>query len=250
MYQFLAKLYQKDDWSFMNYGYSTLHPGEEVPELASQDEINRTCIQLYHHLASAVELHDRNVLEVGSGRGGGAEYIKRYFSPKNMVGVDFSNKAISLCKRHYKVEGLSFVPGDAESLPFDEGTFDAVVNVESSHCYASMEKFLNQVKRVLKPGGYFLFADFRDKMQMDHMINQLKQTGMIPIRFKDISLNVLKALDADHERRVNHIKRGTPGILQQLVREFAGVKGTTFYNRLLSGDYIYQSHILQNPITI
>jgi len=250
MYQILAKLYQKEDWSFMNYGYTPLQHGEEAPNLSRQDEFNRYCIQLYYHLVSAVDLNDRSVLEVGSGRGGGAYYIKRYFSPKTMVGVDFSKRAISLCERHYQIAGLTFIPGDAEELPFDDDSFDAVVNVESSHCYESMEKFLAQVKRVLKPGGHFLFADFRDKLLLGEMNHQLESSGLVPLRFRDISLNVLKALDADHERRMKQIQNGAPTILKQLVREFAGVKGTTFYNRLKNGDVIYQSHILQNPLTI
>ena len=245
MYQILAKIYQKEDWTFMNYGYLPLQQGEYEPDLKSADEINRYCIQLYHHLASAVDLNDQHVLEVGSGRGGGAHYIKRHFSPKSMVGVDFSNRAISLCRKYYQVEGLSFVPGDAEALPFDDDSFDAVVNVESSHCYASMDKFLTQVKRVLKPGGHFLFADFRNKGQMEELNQQLEDSGLLRLRFRDITQNVLKALDADHDRRMNHIQKGSPAILKQLVREFAGVKGTTFYNHLISGDVIYQSHILQ-----
>jgi ubiquinone/menaquinone biosynthesis C-methylase UbiE len=250
MYQILAKLYQKEDWSFMNYGYSPLQQEDAEPILASQDEVNRTCIQLYYHLASAVDLSDRNVLEIGSGRGGGAYFIKRYFSPKNMVGLDFSNRAVSLCKQHYKLEGLSFIPGDAEALPFNDATFDAVVNVESSHCYASMSRFLAQVKRVLKPGGHFLFADFRNKVQMKEMNHHLEQSGLHPLRFKDISLNVLKALEVDHDRRANEIQKNSPAILKQLVREFAGVKGTTFYNHLMSGHVLYHSHILQNPVSI
>ncbi len=245
MYQFMAKIYQKEDWSFMNYGYLPLEQGEDEPDLSTDDEINRYCIQLYHHLASAVDLNNQHVLEVGSGRGGGAHYIKKYFSPKSMVGVDFSNRAVSLCKKHYQVEGLSFIPGDAEALPFDDDSFDAVVNVESSHCYASMEKFLTQVKRVLKPGGHFLFADFRNNGQMEEMNLQLERSGLLPLRFKDITQNVLKALDADHEHRMHQIHKGSPTILKQLVREFAGVKGTSFYNHLISGAVIYQSHILQ-----
>ncbi|QDU31359.1 Phthiotriol/phenolphthiotriol dimycocerosates methyltransferase [Anatilimnocola aggregata] len=57
------------------------------------------------------------------------------------------------------MEGLSFVVGDAENLPFEDDTFDAVVNVESSHCYRSDPAFLAQVRRVLRTGGHVLFAD-------------------------------------------------------------------------------------------
>ena len=115
MYQFMAGYYQKQDWTFMNYGYA---PDDEVetPTLEADDEINRYCIQLYHHVANAINLKGLKVLEVGSGRGGGANYIKRYLNPAQMVGVDFSDKAVDLCREHYRVEGLSFMPGDAEDL--------------------------------------------------------------------------------------------------------------------------------------
>jgi ubiquinone/menaquinone biosynthesis C-methylase UbiE len=55
---------------------------------------------------------------------------------------------------------LSFIKGDAEALAFDAGSFGAVINIESSHCYGSMETFLANAKRVLCQKGYFLYADF------------------------------------------------------------------------------------------
>jgi ubiquinone/menaquinone biosynthesis C-methylase UbiE len=250
MYQFFARLYQKNDWSFMNYGYTPLNSEEAAPELSKDDEPNRYSIQLYHHLASAVDLRSLRVLEIGSGRGGGAHYLKRYFSPKTMVGVDFSKQAVNLCQEHYCEEGLTFVPGDAEALPFQDNSFDAVLNVESSHCYESMIDFLNQVKRVLKPGGHFLFADFRTRLRISELTHLLGNAGFHSIRQKDISENVLKALDADENHRNHLINNGAPSILKKLMREFSGTQGTTFYKRLLSGEVTYHSHILQNPVSI
>ena len=54
-------------------------------------------MQLYDHVAGAVDLRDLKVLEVGSGRGGGADYIKRYLKPESMVGLDISENAVSFC---------------------------------------------------------------------------------------------------------------------------------------------------------
>ena len=150
------------------------------------------------------------------GRGGGADYIKRYLDPACVVGVDYSANAVNLCLEYYSVEGLSFVPGDAENLPFEDQSFDIVLNVESSHCYGSMTDFLAQVKRVLKPGGYFMFADFRNLEQLEELEKQLDQTGMCLITHENITPNVLKALDADHGRRFAHIQRGVPKMLAQI----------------------------------
>jgi ubiquinone/menaquinone biosynthesis C-methylase UbiE len=244
MYQFMARYYQKQDWTFMNYGYAP-EDATETPTLHQDDEINRYCIQLYHHVANAVELRDLKVLEVGSGRGGGADYIKRYLGPSRMVGVDFSDKAVNLCRQHYCVEGLSFMPGDAEHLPFDDESFDAVVNVESSHCYGSMAAFLAQVKRVLRPGGHFLFADFRPREQIDELDAQLERSEMQHVRQRDITLNVIEALDADHERRIAHIRRGAPKFLEKLIQEFAGTKGAGIYKRFQTGAAVYKSFVLQ-----
>jgi SAM-dependent methyltransferase len=119
MYQAMAFGYQKRDWTFMNYGYVP-DDAATIPVLHKEDEINRYCIQLYHYVASAIDLSGLNVLEVGSGRGGGADYIKRYIGPASVVGVDYSDNAVNLCRKYYHVDGLSFVPGDAERLPFDD----------------------------------------------------------------------------------------------------------------------------------
>ena len=50
---------------------------------------------------------------------------------------------------------------DAEKLPFDDESFDAIINVESSHCYPHIDSFLSEVRRVLAPGGCFGIVDFR-----------------------------------------------------------------------------------------
>lgn len=240
----MAYGYQKRDWTFMNYGYAPDSAAATVV-LHADDEINRTCIQLYHYVASAVDVRGRKVLEVGSGRGGGADYIMRYLDPACVVGVDYSDNAVNLCRQHYRVEGLSFIPGDAENLPFDDQSFDIVLNVESSHCYGSMTDFLTQVKRVLKPGGYFILTDFRTREQLDELEEQLTQTGMRRINRENITPNVLKALDADHGRRFAHIQRGVPKPLQKLLREFAGNKDTWIYKGFQTGEIVYQSFLLQ-----
>jgi len=50
---------------------------------------------------SVKNLSGLNVLEVGSGRGGGLSYISNYLSPANCIGVDFSENQVRFCKSHY-----------------------------------------------------------------------------------------------------------------------------------------------------
>jgi ubiquinone/menaquinone biosynthesis C-methylase UbiE len=245
-YQFLASHYQTKEWSFMNYGYALLDERPETMPLNEADEPNRYAIQLYHHVASAVDLTNLEVLEIGSGRGGGASYVARYLKPKGLTGLYFSDRAIQFCNHAHAVDGLSFIKGDAESLAFDAASFDAVINIESSHCYGSMETFLVNVKRVLRHNGYFLYADFRDKNDVALLNSQMEKSGMKILKRKDITANVLRSLDLDNQRKLLLIRALFRDWLLKPFQEFAGLKGSKIYSGFQSGTMIYLHYVLQN----
>src|SRR2546430_16151394 len=151
-YQMLVVLDREREISFMNYGYADIDPSAKELKLSDTENDNRFCIQLYHHVAGAVDLSGKDVVEVGSGRGGGAAYIARHLKPRSMLGIDLSEKAVDFCNQTYAVNGLSFLQGDAENLPLPNASVDVVGNLESSHCYGAMDRVLGEVWRVLRPG--------------------------------------------------------------------------------------------------
>jgi len=244
-YQFLAGHYPTKEWSFMNYGYTAIDDHAETLKLNEADETDRYAIQLYHHVTGAIDLTHLDVLEIGSGRGGGASYVARYLKPKGLTGLDFSDRAIQFCKHAHAVDGLSFIKGDAEALPFDAASFDAVINIESSHCYVSMETFLANVKRVLRQNGYFLYADFRNKNDVVVLQNQMEQSGMKIIKREDITANVLRSLDLDDQRKLILIRALFRDWLLKPFQEFAGVKGSKIHSGFQSGTMIYLHYVLQ-----
>jgi SAM-dependent methyltransferase len=231
------------DWKFMNYGY--VPAGPQTLALDGADEPDRFCIQLYDHVAGAVDLRARTVLEVGSGRGGGASYVRRYMHPARMVGVDLARNAVEFCRAAHQVKGLEFKVGDAENLPFAGSSFDAVVNVESSHCYPSMEKFLAEVRRVLRPGGHFLYADFRDSANLELWRATLRASGLLLVKETDITSNVLAALERDNDRKVDSIRRLIPALLRRSFFDFAAVRGSALFEGFQSGRLIYTSFVLR-----
>jgi outer membrane protein assembly factor BamB len=81
-------------WTLMNYGYAEPGCRTQAVTLEPADEPERYPIALYRHVATLAPIAGRDVLEVGSGRGGGASYIARYLMPRRMVGVDLSGKAV------------------------------------------------------------------------------------------------------------------------------------------------------------
>lgn len=246
-YEILAGRYPQADWTFMNYGYAPIEAEAAELWLERADEADRYPIQLYHHVAGAVDLQGARVLEVGCGRGGGCSYIARYLQPRSVLGIDYSAKAVAFCSRVHSFPGLSFQQGDAEALSCDAGSFDTVVNVESSHCYGSMPAFLEQVFRVLRPGGTFLWADLRPEERLAETRGQFQAAGFTLCRETMITSNVLHALDCISDRKQATIERLVPRPLVRAVQDFAGVRGTRVYESLRTGALQYPSCVLQKP---
>ena len=230
----------------MNYGYAV--PGANTLRLAETDEPDRHWIQLYHHVAGAVDLEKCTVLEVGSGRGGGASFIKCYLRPASVIGVDVSKDAIDLSRKRHRVDGLEFRVGDAEDLPFDDSSLDVVVNVESSHCYPSFQKFMAEVRRVLQPGGHLLYADFRDWSSVEAWRESLKGSGLSIVREEDITSNVILALERDNDRKLALINQIVPRALRPSFLDFAAVRGSALFEGFQSGRFTYRSFVLRNSI--
>jgi ubiquinone/menaquinone biosynthesis C-methylase UbiE len=229
--------------NFMNYGFEKIN-GEKVPELKKEDEINRFCIQLYDHVVNSIELKDKKVVEIGSGRGGGAHYISKYFKPESYTGVDISTSVIAFCNKYYQVPGLSFVHGRAEKIPIQSASVDVVVNVESARCYSDMNVFFDEVYRILKPDGYFLFADMVGTGEIHGIRQKLDNSGFNLEKEQDITSNVAKDLEMDTRRREALIQNKIPSLMKKSFKRFAGVKGTDRFNSFKNGKYEYWSFVL------
>lgn len=228
---------------FMNYGYS--NPDMPV-SFDPKDEHNRYSAQLYHLLGSAADLKNKHIAEIGCGRGGGLSYIVNTFSPATALGVDLDKRAAKFCKKHHNLKGLSFVQGDAQNLFFlKDNSVDAVLNVESSHRYPNMDLFLKEVHRILRPGGYFLYTDFRYDWEMPELKQQLAASGMNILKEVMITNNVIEALEADDPRKRILVKKLTPRFIHKIALNFAGTIGSKTYDQFASHKYEYYHFVMQ-----
>src|SRR5690348_7844840 len=81
-YDTLARRDNANHLLFMNYGYDDGSPG---PALQPADEAFRYGIQLYAAALHGIDTQNKDILEVGSGRGGGGSYIVRYCRPRSYI---------------------------------------------------------------------------------------------------------------------------------------------------------------------
>ena len=100
----------------------------------------------------------KTVLDLCCGHGNAAEALVATGSL--VTGLDFSPAMLALARR--RVPKASFVEGDAASLPFEDGRFDAVVcNVGFGHL-PEPALVLSEIARVLKPGGIAAMTSWRE----------------------------------------------------------------------------------------
>jgi ubiquinone/menaquinone biosynthesis C-methylase UbiE len=242
-YPFMTRrLVGQEDIVFLNWGYEE-DPPMGLP-LEESDEPNRYSIQLYHQTATQVDLAGKKVLEVSCGHGGGASYLTRTLHPASYTGLDFNSAAIDFCKKRHNLPGLYFVQGDAENLPFPDESFDAVINVEASHIYPHFERFVDEVARVLRPGGHFLHADFRNRDSFAAWEAGLARPPLRLVSEKVINDQVVRGLHMNSPRSNEIIDRNSPAFLRRFTREFAVVEDSLFYKDLARGEIEYRTYCL------
>jgi len=238
----------------MNYGYAPLD-GFDADRWPAD---HRFGLQLYAKVAGPGDLIDKDVLEIGCGRGGGAAFVHEHFRPRSMTGLDLARKAIDRCRANHARPGLEFVAGDAENLPFREGTFDAVLSVESSHCYADLPRFLREVHRVLRSNGLLLLADLRLTALTDdndgalfprddvrRLREQLAEAGFRAVEEENITANVVRALELNTPDMRARIERQVPKFLRKPMLAWAATEGSPMYQSFAEGETSYLRFVLE-----
>lgn len=109
------------------------------------------------------------LLDCGCGPGSITLGLARSVTPGEVVGIDIGESQVETARTRAREEGIPnahFQTGNITSLPFDDGSFDAVF-VNAVLCHVSDPRaVLGEMKRVLKPGGLLAArdTDFRKRL--------------------------------------------------------------------------------------
>lgn len=112
----------------------------------------------YNEVLDTAEIFSGDILEVGVGQGPVLELIKKRGGNaiKSLTGLDLSDKLLAMAR--VRLPEVQLVKGDAEAMPFEDKSFDMVVMVDVFQYLLDFNKALEEVKRVLRPGGKFLVS--------------------------------------------------------------------------------------------
>ncbi|EIV94871.1 bifunctional 2-polyprenyl-6-hydroxyphenol methylase/3-demethylubiquinol 3-O-methyltransferase UbiG [Frankia sp. QA3] len=195
----------QDDYFFATYANTWWAEGSKMTPLQS---FNPHRFQYFDQFVES-SWAGKRVLDVGCGGGFTAEFLHQRGA--QVSGVDPSPRLIEAASRHAKDTGkdIEYSLGKSESLPYADGSFDIVTCVDVLEHVESPGQAVSEIKRVLAPGGLFLYDtinrtlrswvnmiwlperllnivpkgahDWNDFITPNEMIGYLAASGLVPL---------------------------------------------------------------------
>lgn len=110
-----------------------------------------------HRYALACEfVKSKKVLDLASGEGYGSNILSKVAA--HVTGVDISEEAVNHANQKYNKPNLTYKHGSASKIPLENASVDVVTSFETLEHTTEQEEFLQEIKRVLIPGGLLLMS--------------------------------------------------------------------------------------------
>jgi ubiquinone/menaquinone biosynthesis C-methylase UbiE len=148
------------------------------------------------------------VLDIATGSGDFIDILMKTLKDYDcFVGIDISKKELESAKKRFRDKPVKLMEMDAESLEFNDDSFDTVCMAYSLHHLERIDKVLSQMCRVLKPSGNLIIQEeFRDgkqneaqntnllqhawEAQIDSLLGEFHKTTLAKHRIKEIISNL------------------------------------------------------------
>lgn len=165
----------------MKYGSEKVLPYNETEHKGTQvkrmfDSIAGTYDQLNHTLSFGIDKIWRKkginflrpfcpekILDIATGTGDLAISMQQTLHPHHIIGADISEGMMEVGRKKVMDAGLkdhiTFEYQDSMNLTFEDNSFDAVTAAFGVRNYENIAKGLNEMCRVLKPGGHLMILE-------------------------------------------------------------------------------------------
>ncbi len=101
------------------------------------------------------------ILDAGCGQGKSFQYLHKTFAPKRLIGLDADPLSLQLSGEEAKRQGIDIelIGSDCAELDIPDASVDILFCHQTFHHLVQQDRALAEFHRVLKPGGYLLFAE-------------------------------------------------------------------------------------------
>lgn len=101
----------------------------------------------------------KKILEIGCGNGIGTRLINKYFNPAGFIATEYDESLVEIAQLKNKNSKVQIEAGNAADLRFADNEFDAVVGLSVIHHIPNWKDCLDELHRVLKPGGLLIIKE-------------------------------------------------------------------------------------------
>ena len=224
-------------------------------DISALDEFHIRGAEVSYELVRNINLRNLRVLDVGCGLGGPSRMLADNYNC-DVFGIDLNPEYIDTASR---LSGLirgngstEFIVGDAQNLPFKDGSFDAVWTQHVQMNIDDKDRFYSEIHRVLKKKGAFIYYDIfksgpneisypvpwannnnvsflQTKENMDEI---LKGLGFLNFHSTDQTIKAIDFLKTLLEKQINESSIGLNILLGDSTKE----KFNNVYKALESGN--------------
>jgi SAM-dependent methyltransferase len=162
------------------------------------EDVCRTCVE-----ESAPGTSRPRLLDAGCGRGLLGCHLASGIGA-TLVGVDFASAAIAAAPSG---RAGAFVQADLRQLPFDQGTFDVAIAIDSLHLLDELARVLSELRRVLTSSGrlvataYYLGSSFQPPRASEAWQQTIVDAGFSIQKWVDVTSEWRRVMRAKHEVR-------------------------------------------------
>jgi len=244
-----------EEWKHINWGYASLTPkGQTLSDTDFQHEDKRFYCQLYHYLATGMgnwnTLEGKNILEIRTGGGGGLNFVAQTLNPEKAIGVDISSTQTNFCRKSFCEDPkMKFYTADTLDKVSNIGELadrqiDLIISLQSSKYVGNFKNFVEDVDRILKPGGIFAFADSKLTGDWEQLEKDLSSTSLRILKKENITNNVIQALKLDERGKWQTINNFIGSILRRTFKRIGIIKDSVIQESLSNGSNTAMAYLL------
>lgn len=135
------------------------------------------------------------ILDIGCGGGKALAWISAQLTQAQLYGLDYSETSVQCARKENEKDiqsaKMHIEQGSVSRLPYDDRFFDRVLSIESYYFWPDLSRDMQEVFRVLRPGGSFMLAaemyqDGNNTHRQERIEQKLQMNNLTPEEFRQL----------------------------------------------------------------
>jgi len=139
--------------------------------------------QDYGQKLAAQKFSGGKIIDVGCGFGATNLALAQRFPDSEILGIDLSEPLLDIANEAANEANFSgrvrFEKADVQQIPYPENSFDVAININMLHLVDDPIRMLNEIERILVPGGFLFISDLRRSL-LGYVEDEIRSALTIP----------------------------------------------------------------------